>query len=302
MKISQGKRIKSIMFCCLLALVVAACGSVDKDSNRTSKSDSWIVTQYADQSGNQGMFYTIYNEMKEVLIVIDGGWVENNEQIRNEICAKGGHVTAWIVTHYHNDHVDAFNTIMEDPQGITVDAVYDSPMDYDEYGRVAQTWDMPECFETYLSLTSELTDVHHLHRGDTFTISDLTFSVFNSYDDCSKAYGDIPNNASLVFKVQGPGKSMMFCADVHSNELQQQMIALYGDSLKADYLQAGHHGNNSFDDEFYDLVSPSVMFFDAPEWLMKGKQFHTSRLVRYCEEKQIPYYWYDTAPNSVTLD
>lgn len=79
-------------------------------------------------------------------------------------------------------------------------------------------------------------------------------------------------------------------------------MSLYGDALKADYLQAGHHGNNSIDREFYDWVSPSVIFLDAPDWLVVEEKYQTDELVAYCQEKDILHYWYASAPNSVTLD
>ena len=291
------RKIRGIVVVCLMAFILVAC-----DRNTEQKKDSWVVTQYGDQSGKQGMFYTIYNEKKDVLVVVDGGWKDNTELVRSVIHSVGGRVAAWIVTHYHPDHVEALNEILIEPDGIVIDAIYDSPMDPEEYLQVATKWDSPETFTNYLELTSELPCVHHLARGDSFTISDLNFTVYNTYDETAKISGDIPNNASLVFKVQGPKKSMLFCADVHTNEMAQKLMSLYGDALKADYLQAGHHGNNSIDREFYDLVSPSVIFLDAPDWLVVEEKYQTDELVAYGQENDILHYWYASAPNSVTLD
>lgn len=128
---------------CLMAFILVACGR-----NTEQKKDSWVVTQYGDQSGKQGMFYTIYNEKKDVLVVVDGGWKDNTELVRSVIHSAGGHVTAWIVKHYHPDHVEALNEILMEPDGIVIDAIYDSPMDHGEYLQVAKEWDSPETFQT----------------------------------------------------------------------------------------------------------------------------------------------------------
>ena len=53
------RKIRGIVVVCLMAFILVAC-----DRNTEQKKDSWVVTQYGDQSGKQGMFYTIYNEKK----------------------------------------------------------------------------------------------------------------------------------------------------------------------------------------------------------------------------------------------
>ena len=291
------KKIIRFLIMGLMALVITACGLSEE-----KKEDSWLLTQYGDMSGNQGMFYTIQNKEKDILIIIDGGWQANADFVRGVIAEAGGTVNAWIVTHYHPDHVEVLNTILSEPEGITIETIYDSPMDRAEYVQVAKAWDSPETFADYEKLIVDFPNRKHLKRGDEFTISDLHFTVYNSYDETAKISGDIPNNASLVFKVEGPEKSVLFCADVHTNEMQQKLMELYGEELQADYLQAGHHGNNSFDNTFYDLVSPSVVFMDGPDFLVNGEEYKTKHLVNYCKEKDILYYWYNTTPNSFHLD
>ena len=52
-------------------------------------SREYLVTQYPDATGVQGTFYTITNDSS--LIIIDGGWAENESAVRN-IIAKHGNV------------------------------------------------------------------------------------------------------------------------------------------------------------------------------------------------------------------
>lgn len=50
--------------------------------------------------------------------------------------------------------------------------------------------------------------------------------------------------------------------------MSDYLLSEYGNTLKSNYLQMGHHGNGGLKDDFYRTVAPSVAFFDAPESLM----------------------------------
>ena len=272
-----------------------AMGSLDP------KDDQWYITEYNDHSGNQAMFYTIFNEAKGSLILIDGGWKENTDHVRRVIEEHGNHVSAWIITHYHSDHVDAFNHIMEDPGKIRVDAVYDSPMDYEQYLSIAKDWDSPASFSKYREVTKGNEKVHHIQRDDTIEISGLRFEFYNTYDSLTSGIQDMPNNASLIFKVSGAEESMLFMADCGAPEIADIAIQRYGDRLRADYYQAPHHGNSVNWLEMVQAVSPKCVFLDGPQWLMEGEKYKAKDLIAYCEEQVIEYFDYETAPNTIVL-
>ncbi|MCI8881339.1 MAG: hypothetical protein HFH28_11540 [Clostridiaceae bacterium] len=79
------------------------------------------------------------------------------------------------------------------------------------------------------------------------------------------------------------------------------LMERYGSALRADYVQPGHHGNNSLTTDFYDLVAPKAILFDAPEWLMVGESYDAKVLAEYFQEQDIPYYDYRNAPNRFLL-
>lgn len=278
----------------------------DKAGNKTKRKiyikvfepedNYWVLTQHPDVSGNQAMFYTFYNPNYDSLIVIDGGWKENTEHVRDVINSYGGHVSAWIITHYHNDHVDAFNEILKNRDGIIIDNIYASPMNYDEYLAVAKFWDSSESFANFLEVT-KYRKVTYLYTGDEFDVENLHFKVFNSYDPKVSEFGDIPNNASLLFKVIGKETSILFCADCHSPKLADKLVEKWGDELKADYVQTGHHGNNSFPTSFYDFVAPKVALFDAPDWLMEGDNYTAKNLKAHFLTNGVVTYDMMTEPN-----
>ncbi len=261
---------------------------------------TWTVTEYATDSGDQCMCYTVVNKADGTLIVIDGGDAENEATVRKAIKENGNHVTAWILTHYHQDHIDAFNAIYADPQGITIDDIYVTPLDSDTFYSVAKEWDDVDSYDTFMSLTSEADNINYVARDDVLTFDDLTITFFNAFDQVVASYTeDIPNDDSLVFKMDTGKRSMLICGDCHSSYMASYLVDTYGDDLQADILQCGHHGNNSMpvDTGFYDVVSPKVAIFDCPDWVYTSAQYTAGALAAELNDRGIRTVYFATAPN-----
>ncbi len=266
---------------------------------------AWTITEYCDDDGRQSEFYTITNNDDGTLIVIDGGWDANTEQVRSIINLFGGSVDYWFLTHYDADHVSAFNNIYADPQGITISTIYATPLDYDLYCSYAadRWWDTPEVYKLFLEQTEGDDRIIYLSRGDSFEIAGLQIDVYNAYDQMIVDYGhpDVANLASLVFKITGKEDSMLFCGDMLAF-LGMDLLDMYGDSLDADYVQPGHHGNIAISYEFYEALNPKVMFFDGPAWLNESDDYYSKGLIEWCQANDIVTYDFGTAPNSVPFE
>ncbi len=178
----------------ILALLLVGCRS------KNAKRENWAFTQYSDLSGNQAMCYSLVDEITGDLILIDGGWVENAEQVRDIIESHGGKVKAWILTHYHGDHAGAFTQLYEEYQD-RIETVYATPLDWDDFSGAAKYWDTPEIFEAFLNLTEGKENIVYMDCEEEFDIGRFHFKYFNTYDDQVQAVGHIANNCSLVLKV-----------------------------------------------------------------------------------------------------
>lgn len=141
----MNRRIVIFALLCVLALggISAAVHMHNKTGNQEKmNTDGCIITQYSDVTGRQANCYTITNGGH--LIIIDGGWAENALALRKVIAQNGNHVDAWFISHTHSDHVGAFNVIYADPQGVTIDKIYDNGYDYEfikEAGNRMTVWD-----------------------------------------------------------------------------------------------------------------------------------------------------------------
>lgn len=288
---------------CTLPLSLTACGQ-EKDSTGYTPdlAKEYLVTQYADTTGQHSTFYTITN--KDSFIIIDGGWAENAEAVRKVIKKHGNTVDAWIISHPHKDHAGAFNEILADPQGITIKQIYDNGFDYDFIESAGEPYDDITVMETFHALTKDAANVTHLKRGDVLTICGLTFSIYNAYDDIVlNSVGsekDYQNNASLLFTVSSSNDSMLFTGDI-KYDMNDYLFENYGDVIDCDYVQLSHHGNWGFSDEFYDKTGASVFFLDAPAEISDSPNFPASTLKRSLSEKGKTVLDFTTAPNTVTL-
>lgn len=261
----------------------------------------WKITQYPSEQLNS-MFYTIQNDMGD-LIVVDGGWQEDADDVRKVIENFGNVVDAWIVTHPHQDHAGAFCEIYKEPKGMTINQVYASDMPSEELCAENAPWDTFETLEMFKAL--DITQLQYVHKGDHLSISGLEIDILSAYDDYVDGLSDdLLNDGSIMFKINGKKQSMLFCADVGIS-LSDYLVSVYGDSLKADYIQMGHHGNGGLSEKFYRLVNPEVAFFDAGEQLMnpsEGNTWTTPQNRELMESLGAEIYYFETGENSVVLE
>lgn len=260
----------------------------------------WRITQYGNASGNQLMFYTLQDYYGH-LIVVDGGWANNADMVREVIQQQGGHVDAWILTHPHEDHITAFCDIYENPGNVVIDKVYTVEMASPELCLENAPWDGVETYNRFR--TMNISQLEYVHTGDVIKVGKLKIEILSAYEKkIDEISSDLQNDGSMMFRVYGKEESMLFCADVGksvSNYLKEK----YGKKLKSDYLQMGHHGNGGLKKDFYKMVNPDVAFFDAPDWLMNNEKgtYTTPQNKKLMEEMGSTVVSFETAPNTVIL-
>lgn len=296
------KKKHSILFIIIIlaVLLIAMFPFVKKIKNKLVAKDEWRVTQYGQRETNL-TFYTLYNPTKG-LIVVDGGWTEDADYVREVIKVFGNTVDAWILTHPHFDHVGAFNEIYADPQGMKIKEIYTVPLPSPEDCLKRAKWDNVTDYEIFENL--HIPDLQYVKNGDQLSILDLSFEILSTYNDEMAFFSkDYLNDGSMMFRVKNKEKTMLFCADVGVN-MSDYLISKYGESLKSDYLEMAHHGNGGLNPAFYTLVHPSVAFFDAPDWLMNDTtgKYTTPANIELMKGMDAEILSFETAPNSFILE
>ena len=260
--------------------------------------DGWLVTQFGDPAKEQEMCYVITTDTG--LAIVDGGYGYESQRLREIIAGYGNHVEAWILTHYHKDHIEAFLDIMEDPGGIRVDHVYTVERAGTEVMEQKATWDDFSMLPRFDAL--QIDGLEYLHGGDTIDLMGLKMEVLSAYEPgLEKVTNDLMNDGSMVFRISGREDTMLFCADV-GPDMTESLTKTYGGDLKCDYIQMAHHGYGGPKEDFYRLADPEGAFFDAPDWLMNGEnEKSTQENEALMREMDCVIFSYYTAPNQILL-
>lgn len=298
----MSRKRKYILTLMITGILILAVGVL---SYAVYKKQFTTVVQHPDQSGLQAMFYTIQRGGK--LIVVDGGWEANADYVRAVIEENGGVVDAWIITHPHPDHTGAFNVIYPDPKGIEIKEVYTIDLPCEDYQIMGEKWDKSgfEAYKKFRRVTEGADNLHYLYAGDELRLCGLKIKVLSAYNDEIKEIStNYANDGSLAFTVTNKKETMLFCADI-GKDIGKLLAGRYGDELKCDYIQMGHHGNGGPGKRFYRLADPYTAFFDASEDLMNPKdpdsKWTTPQNRELMESLGAEIYYYATAPNSIRL-
>lgn len=200
------------------------------------------------------------------LIVVDGGMPEDAPYLQQQILARGGRVSAWLVTHPQGDHVGALYATLQNPNsGITIDGIYYSFADLAWYqqndaGEIGITSAM---LLTFQHLPQEM--LHPVSRNQEIWVDDVKIQVMNDRYSIPGAYAG--NDASIVYKVTVNGKSILFLGDLAVEGGNRLLHDAGAEALKSDIVQMSHHGQDGVNEAFYQAVNPAVCLWPTPVWL-----------------------------------
>lgn len=295
---------RQILACILLTIFVLAAFCLALYQTRHS-CNRWTVISYAPVNGGQGTFYTITDNNNR-LVIVDGGYDSDAQQVLSILKQHQYHADAWIITHAHPDHAGAFNAIMATypDTNVKIDHIYTTRINRKRYEETAHDYDGIDTYYTFEGLTQKMNNVSYLKAGDELDLIGLHMKVLHAWDKATEQQqATLLNDGSLMFRLSGQRKSMLFCADVQA-EMEDEIISSYSKDLKSDYVECGHHGNWGLDTRFYDLVDPKTAFMDCPDQILNDitGTYDAPQLKVYFEKKGVTVYSFHTAPNQVTLE
>lgn len=175
-------------------------------------------------------------------ILIDSGTRASSDTLVNYLKAQGvTELELCVATHPHEDHIGGMPDVFNE---FTVKELY-MPT------KTATT----QIFQSMVETAQQRgVTISPAKVGDTFTIGDATLHVL--FPD--REYSDLNNNSVTIQMTLG-GKTFLFTGD---NEKESEAIILsnFGNSLKSDVFQAGHHGSDTSNTaDFLRAVSPSIV-------------------------------------------
>ena len=244
----------------LILIAAAVCSAI----SAAGAAETFTLWQLPNQTPTQMMSYVIQTPNGS-LLVIDGGNTGDASYLRAVIEARGGTVTAWVITHVHSDHVNALCEILKEPGAITVGELYGSIPD--------RQWTATHCSESELAVydafvaalsrakrqVTELSPGQELHFD---TVNIRVLGVKNPEITINPM-----NNSSIAFRLWDSHKSVLFPGDLGAEGGQKLLDSEYAQFLPSDYVQMAHHGQNGVTEAFYQAVNPSYCLWPTPKWL-----------------------------------
>ena len=204
-------------------------------------------------------------------VIIDGGQPDDLPLLR-EIIGQTP-VKAWILTHPHLDHIRAFTMVAQnDNDPLLPETVYYNfpTLTFLEETEPAEAWTLRE----FLEIEDRISDrAVIVHENDTFDIDELHFQILQSWDPdhpiVPARAGDensTGNENSLVFRIEGPNKSVLILGDTGPLG-GDRLMARHWQDLKSDIVQVAHHGHGGVGAEVYLTARPEACLWCCRDWL-----------------------------------
>lgn len=215
------------------------------------------------ESGLQNESIIIKTKSGEI-IVFDGGRIEDAEFLLNTINELGSKVSAWFITHCHDDHIGAIIEILDKYKNeIFIENIYyqfpDVSWAYkyiDVNAGIITLFNMKlDEYKEYIDKENIEFDINihdKLAAKDIYEIDGVSVTVMN---DMYKIEEDPINNTSIVYNINIEDKNILLLGDL-SYEGGMRLIE-ENDDLKSDFVVMSHHGQAGAGKELYEKIDPS---------------------------------------------
>ena len=220
------------------------------------------------------------------VIVVDGGRAEDMPLLKEYI--GGRHISAWILTHAHGDHISGFVSEFQNNGGadFDIEKVYYNMPPYDEL--MAKTeGEVPDLnyFRAELGGLVGFNGIEHMlgdrahivQQGESIEIDECKIDFLFTYHD--GLYSNLMNDSSVVFMVTTPNKKVLFLGDL-GPEGGDVLYEESRDKLKADIVQMAHHGHMNVGMEVYAAIMPEACMWCCADWL-----YNEPEIPKYLENR-----------------
>lgn len=204
-------------------------------------------------------------------IVIDGGRPEDMPLLKQYIGNR--HISAWILTHPHTDHVSGFvdEVVKNSLADFDVQTVY---YNVPSYPKLSVETNVPnlkyfkeelEELKAFYDIEGKIKPISHIvSQGESIKVDECEINFIYTYHE--GLYSNLLNDASLVFKISTPNKTVLFLGDLGP----EGGDVLYEESrhlLKSDIVQMAHHGHMNVGMEVYAAIMPETCLWCCDDWL-----------------------------------
>lgn len=241
---------------------------------------SSITTYYGGEKLNQKMGYIVLTESGKI-IVIDGGYRDEAEdflKLIKSISVNKPVISAWFLTHLHDDHIGLFEEIIKKYYSdVVIENIYYNFPTREELQNHWQGAAIPT-YDAFFGNSERFEEnVKIVQKNDVFEIDSVRFEVLfvpkNRYSESKNI-----NNTSIVIRMETGKQSVLFLADLAEPAGGDFIKEVNADKIKADIVQMAHHGQWGVSKAVYEKIAPLCCLWCTPDWLWDndiGEGFNT---------------------------
>lgn len=233
-----------------------------------------------------GMLYVV-KLADDSLIIIDGGmdtqatdtmmdgfWAFCNE-ITGTQNGEKLNIAAWYCSHAHQDHFMGFYKFLKVYHDkINLQRVLFNFPSYKEIddGYSETTYTLAMRLKTYAPDALQM----KVHTGQYITLSDVRIDVLYTHEDAfnykdkASIVSDDFNDSSTVLKLTFGGKRFLVLGDINKKAAEIVADNFSEDTLRADIVQAAHHGMNNAAKVYAKAKAPIVLIPTGKAFLTEG--------------------------------
>lgn len=220
------------------------------------------LIQLSNNNKEQMMGYIIKTKNNK-MIIIDGGLLEDSDNLMNYIRKNNNKVDYWFLTHNHNDHVAAFTEIAKNDD-VQIDNIYVSLNEKEWYEENEKS---RAEFSSYLIdiLNEEKikTKVKEPTLNEKIQIDGIKVEVLGIRNpEITENSG---NEQSMVIKFD-TGKTKLLILGDTGIKSSEKLLKNQKNKLKSDIVQMSHHGQAGATKELYEAVKPTICLWPTQEW------------------------------------
>lgn len=224
---------------------------------------------YSDKEILGGMGYLILLEDGTFAVIDGGDPLKNNAEtlyklMREQTPNDDIVIRAWIVTHSHKDHFGVYNEFARYYKDeVTVETLIGN--DVSDYINANLEESVRGFSYSQRCKTYSGCKYMKIHTGQQLFLPGITLRVLYTHEDVYPNFMPEVNSGAdiaLDATVTKDGTRFVFLADV-TEVGAGRIVNMYGEDMKCDVMQVGHHGNKGGSLALYKLCAPDIALWPA---------------------------------------
>lgn len=229
----------------------------------TTKKYNIELIQLSSQGPSQMMGYVLKTQ-NDKLIVIDGGTIDDTENLMKYIKENNNKVDYWFITHAHNDHAGAFTEIVNNTE-VEIEKIYVSLNEYEWYEKNEPTRaEFSKLLIDTVSSQIKNNKVVMPKLNEIIQIDDIQVEVLGIRNP--EIIENAGNEQSMILKFSTQNTSLLILGDAGEKN-SEKLLKTQKEKLKSDIVQMSHHGQAGATEELYKQINPNICLWPTPEWL-----------------------------------